>query len=968
MSMATKASRGTGSGDPGSSTLLPPADPALLDALGRALPGPGQLRTRAVDRLALGHDASHYFLTPTAVVTPHDADDVGRLFAVCAAQGVPLTFRSGGTSLSGQASTAGVLADTRKHFRDIDILDDGARVRVGPGATVRAVNARLARYGRKLGPDPASEIACTLGGVVANNSSGMACGTTGNTYRTLESMVLVLPSGTVIDTGAADADDKLRLTEPALYQGLAGLRDRVRGNVESMRIITAQFAMKNTMGYGLNALVDHTRPVDILTHLIIGSEGTLAFVAAAVFRTVPLLRHAMTGLLVFPDLSAATGSLPALVSTGPATIELLDATSLRVAQSDPACDEIISRITVDRHAALLVEYQADSADAVAEASAAAGPVLRSIPVAGPAELTADPRARARLWHTRKGLYTTVNEARPSGTTALLEDIVVPVPQLLDTCEQLIELFAKHRYTDSVIFGHAKDGNIHFMLTERLGGGGDLDRFAAFTEDMVELVLANGGNLKAEHGTGRIMAPFVRRQYGDELYEVTVRIKQLCDPAGLLNPGVIVTDDDRAHLRDLKVTPTVEPEVDRCVECGYCEPVCPSRDLTTTPRQRIVLRREMQRAREAGDTALLAELETEYEYDGVQTCAVDGMCQTSCPVLINTGDLVRRLRAERIGPATAAGWSTAAKHWAGTTRLAGAALTVAEKAASVLPPTLITGPNELARRVVDPDLLPLYSAELPGGGRPRRASAPTTPGEPEIVFFSACVGTMFGPTEGAPGARESFVRLCERAGVTIAYPDDLPGLCCGTPWKSKGLKDGYQVMVRKVLPRLWAASQQGRLPVVCDASSCTEGLRHMLEHELAQGHFPGLRIVDATAFVAQRVLPRLPIARTVATMAVHPTCSSTQLGINDSLTAVAAAVAESVTVPDTWGCCAFAGDRGLLHPELTASATRAEAAELRAAGEFDAYASCNRTCELGLTRATGHPYQHVLELLDWASAP
>ena len=966
MSLATRPQGGAP--EQVASVLLPPADPTLLDALQRALPEPGQLRTRALDRLALGHDASHYFLAPTVVVSPRDASDVGRLFAVSAAQGVPLTFRSGGTSLSGQAGTDGILADTRKHFRDIEILDGGDRVRVGPGATVRQVNARLARHGRKLGPDPASEIACTMGGVVNNNSSGMACGTVQNTYRTLESLVLVLPSGTVIDTGAADADEKLRLTEPALYEGLARLRDRVRGNAESLRIITAQFAMKNTMGYGLNSLVDHSRPVDILTHLVIGSEGTLAFVASAVLRTVPLLRHAMTGLLVFEDLSGATGSLPALVSTGPATIELLDATSLRVAQADPGCDEIIRRITVEKHSALLVEYQADSVEAVTELSAAAGPVLRSIPVAGPAELTADPRARARLWHTRKGLYTTVNEARPSGTTALLEDIVVPVPQLLDTCEQLIELFAKHDYTDSVIFGHAKDGNIHFMLTERLGGGGDLHRFAEFTEDMVDLVLANGGNLKAEHGTGRIMAPFVRRQYGDELYEVTREIKRLCDPAGLLNPGVIVTDDDQAHLRDLKVTPTVEEEVDRCVECGYCEPVCPSRDLTTTPRQRIVLRREMQRAREAGDTALLDELESEYEYDGVQTCAVDGMCSTACPVLINTGDLVRRLRAESVGKATAKGWSYAAKHWAGTTKLAGTALSVAEKTPSVL----ITGPNELARTVIDPDILPLYSAELPGGGRQRpkgggdQPTAPT-PTAVEIVFFSACVGTMFGPADGGPGARESFVRLCERAGVSITYPADLPSLCCGTPWKSKGISDGYRVMVRKVLPRLWEASRHGELPIVCDASSCTEGLRHMLQSELAEGHFQGLTIVDATAFVAEHVLPKLDIKRRKSAMALHPTCSSTQLGLNDTLKSVGASVADSVTVPDNWGCCGYAGDRGMLHPELTASATKGEALEIRQ-GNFDAYASCNRTCELGLTRSTGHEYQHVLELVDWASAP
>ncbi len=824
------------------SSTLPVTPPDLLIGLAAALADPAQLRSRATDRLAMGHDASHFALTPSAVVVPADADEVGRLFAVSAAQGVPMTFRSGGTSLSGQAVTDGILVDTRRHFRDIEILDGGARVRIGPGATVRQVNARLARLGRKLGPDPASEIACTLGGVVANNSSGMACGTVANTYNTVESLVLVLPSGTVIDTGAVDADERLRSLEPELYQGLSRLRDRVRGNPASVTLIEQQFSMKNTMGYGLNSLLDHTTPAQILAHLVVGSEGTLAFVASVVMRTVPLLKHAMTGLLVFETLSAATGSLPALVSTGAATIELLDSVSLRVGQADPEADESLRRITVDRHAALLVEYQADSAAAVAELSAAAHPVLRSLPVTGPADVTADPRARARLWHTRKGLYATVAGARPSGTTALLEDIVVPVPALLETCEQLTGLFAKHAYQDSVIFGHAKDGNIHFMLTEQLGGGGPLDRFLGFTEDMVDLVLGQGGSLKAEHGTGRMMAPYVRRQYGDELYEVMREIKRLCDPRGLLNPGVLISDDPDAHINHLKVAPTVEKEVDRCVECGYCEPVCPSRDITTTPRQRIVLRREMQRAEAGGDAALVAQLREEYEYDAIDTCAVDGMCQTACPVSINTGDLMKRLRADNAGKIAKKGWATAAKHWAGTTRAASVALSLTAK----LPDALVTGPNKLGRKVIDPDALPLWSPELPAGGAPRRRDAvPTNPAPAgsvggqevpagtEAVYFTACVGTMFGPSEAGPGVRESFTQICARAGITLHHPADLPDLCCGTPWRSKGMTEGYAVMAGRVLPALWAASRQGELPVVCDAASCTEGLRQMLESAVAR---------------------------------------------------------------------------------------------------------------------------------------
>ncbi|NUP00142.1 MAG: FAD-binding oxidoreductase, partial [Nonomuraea sp.] len=654
---------------------LPDVDPALLAAVEGAVPGIS--RARASDRLGMAHDASHYLLTPQAVLVPESAGQVAALLRA----GLPLTFRSGGTSLSGQGVSEHLLVDTRRHFRDIEVLDGGARVRVQPGAVLRQVNARLAPYGRKLGPDPASESACTIGGVVANNSSGMTCGTHANTYRTLESLTLVLPSGTVVDTGAPDADERLRALEPELADGLTRLRDRIRGNPESVRRLQAQFALKNTMGYGLNSFLDHSSPAQILAHLVIGSEGTLGFVAEAVLRTVPAHRLAATGLLVFPTLREAMATMPALVAAGPAAVELLDAESLRVAQTDPQADDVLRTLAVAEHAALLVEWQESDPDLLAGRESAAERVFAELTLSAPARLSRDAAGRAALWHIRKGLYATVAGARPSGTTALLEDVAVPVPALADLCDDLTALFAEHRYERSVVFGHAKDGNLHFMLNERFAT--DLDRYADFTEDMVEAVLGRGGTLKAEHGTGRVMAPFVRRQYGDELYEVMREVKRLCDPAGTLNPGVVLTDDPQAHLRDLKTVLPVEPEVDRCVECGYCEPVCPSRDLTTTPRQRIVLRRELAAAQAAGDHALVKELEAEYAYDAVDTCAVDGMCATACPVLINTGDLTKRLRADRHGRAARAGWNSAARHWDGVTR----AMNLALDTAAATPPAL-----------------------------------------------------------------------------------------------------------------------------------------------------------------------------------------------------------------------------------------------------------------------------------------
>lgn len=777
-----------------------------------------------------------------------------------------------------------------------------------------------------------------------------------NSYATIDAATVVLPSGTAVDTGAPDADELLHAREPELVAGLLRLRDRIHGRPESVAEIRRQYAIKNTMGYGLNSFLDHDSPAKIIEHLLVGSEGTLGFVAEATFRTVPVLAHAATGLLIFAHLADATAALPALVEAGFATVELLDATSLRVGQQDADADEVLRTLPVAEHAALLVELQEATADELAALRSAAADMLDGLPLLVPAALSSDPAARAALWHIRKGLYAAVAGQRPTGSTALLEDIAVPVERLLATCESLIELFGRHAYSDSVIFGHAKDGNLHFLLNEHFEEPTAVDRYLAFTEDLVDLVLAQGGTLKAEHGTGRIMAPYVRRQFGDELFAIMVEIKRLFDPEGLLSPGVLINEDPGALVANLKPVQAVEEEVDRCVECGYCEPVCPSQDLTTTPRRRIVLRREIARARALGQVAVVAELERDYSYDAVQTCAVDGMCQTACPVLINTGDLVTRLRAESAAPMQARTWTWAARHWSLGTNAGSLALTALDK----VPARPVTALSEAARRVLGTDTVPRYDPVLPAGGRVRRSR---TASDPAAVFVPACISTIFGPEMG-PGVGQAFLDLCDRAGVEVLVPEGIERLCCGTPWKSKGMTLGNAVNRDAVWPVLAAATARGRLPVVVDAASCTEGFRALVAKA---DESRSISVVDAVQFTDEVLLPRLPTARRVRSLALHPTCSSVRLGANPALLRVAAAAAEEVVVADDWGCCAFAGDRGLLHPELTASATAREATEVNAR-EFDAYASVNRTCELGLTRATGRPYRHVLEVLADAYAP
>ena len=898
------------------------------------------ISTRAIDRYRTSSDASHFHLIPEAVATPQNAEQIAQLFRHASEHKTSVTFRSGGTSLSGQAVSDGILIDTRKFFRKIEVLDNGARVRVQPGATVRAVNARLARFGRKLGPDPASEIACTIGGVIANNSSGMACGITDNTYRTLQSATVVLYNGTIINTADPDSDRQLQDSVPELYKAIVEKKAQIQVQPALIERIRSQYQIKNTMGYGLNSLIDFDEIIDIFLHLLIGSEGTLGFVSEAVFNTVPLLTKAATTLLIFENLDAATAAIEPLVANNPATIELMDSASLRAGKVD------LGQIELLDHAALLVEYQAANEDDLLLLIEGAQQTLNHIGAVNDPLLTTDPELRQELWHIRKGLYATVAGARRSGTTALLEDIAVPVHELAPTCIALQTLFAKHGYHDAVIFGHAKDGNIHFLVNEDFQDATKAERYRLFTEEMVDLVLSNGGSLKAEHGTGRMMAPFVERQYGAELYAIMVQIKRAFDPANVLNPGVLISSDALAHMHNIKFNPTIEAVADRCVECGYCEPICPSKDLTTTPRQRIVIQRALKSAEANGDRALAAELRKSSEYSVEETCAVDGLCESSCPVGINTGTLVTTLRAERNDGIADAIWNQVALHWAGAINGIGSALS----AVSHLPSSIVEPINKGLRDVLGTDRVPLWSKDLPRGGKGR-----TLHGEPhaEFVFFASCLESIFKAESAA-----SLQSLARKAGVRFTIPDGISEMCCGTPWKSKGMTEGYSTMVERTYQGLLKASDNGRLPIVCENSSCSEGLLKALKSKSDST----LKIIDSIDFAATVLLPNIEVSQKLNSVVLHPTCSSTLLGSNKNVELLASAISNSAITPDEWGCCAFAGDRGMLHPELTASATKREAASI--SGEhFDAYLSTNLTCEIGMSRATGKSYKHILVTLD-----
>jgi D-lactate dehydrogenase len=930
--------------------------------------GADQVLDRPVDRVAFAADASVYRLIPQAVVFPRSVEEVGRLFRFSHDAGIPLTFRGAGTSLSGQAISDGVLVELARHWRGVEVLDEGRRVRVQPGIIGGQVNAALRSSRAKIGPDPASINACTMGGILANNSSGMCCGVAQNAYHTLESLVFVLPSGTVIDTGRPGAEAEFREREPALAQGLMELKARIEADPALAARIRRKYRIKNTTGYSLNAFLDFATPLAIFRNLLIGSEGTLAFIAEAVLRTVPDLPVKVTGLLLFPDLHRACAAIGPLKGAGAAALELLDRPSLRSVQDQPGVPAGIRHLP-DGAAALLTEFQAAAEAERADLGRAALAAGAGLALLEPAAFTHRTAEQDQLWQVRRGIIPSAGALRARGTSVILEDVAFPVEVLADAAVDLAGLFRQHGYPDATIFGHAKDGNLHFVLTQAFDTAEAVDQYRRFTEAMVRLVVDRyQGSLKAEHGTGRNMAPFVEAEWGPEALAIMHRLKALADPRHLLNPDVILNPDPAAHLAHLKALPAVEEEVDRCIECGWCESKCPSRDLTLSPRQRIVVRREMARLASTGeDPATLRSLAAAFQYSAMDTCAADGLCATACPVSIDTGALIKRLRRQAQSPRAQALALAVARHLGQVEPLVRLGLRCGRGLQALVGARVLGALSRAARRLAGRATLQW----LDGMPLAARTRLPATRREgARAIYFPTCISRTLGHLPGEPrefSLPEVLVALGRRAGVPVHIPRDPQGICCGVPFASKGYADAHRWAVNRAVERLWAWSGEGELPVVVDTSPCAQGLATCRPYltEANRARFDRLTLLDAVAFAHDFLLPRLVIRRRLGPVVLHPVCSLTKMDLAPRLQAIAQACAERVVIPREAGCCGFAGDRGFLFPELTASATRREAAEVQA-GAFAGHFSSSRTCELGLTRATGAVYRSFLYLLELAS--
>jgi len=945
----------------------------LAEDLGRIL-SPERVLARPIDRLARSVDASIYRLIPEVVVRPRDVGEVSALFAYARAHRRHLTFRTAGTSLSGQALSDDILVELGPLWREARILDDGRRVWTQPGVIGGYINLRLAASGRRLGPDPASIDAAMMGGIVANNSSGMCCGVAQNSYHTMESAVIVLTCGAVVDTSRTGAGARLPADRRALHVALSELRDEIRADTLLSARIRSRFAYKNTTGYSLNAFLDHDDPAEILVRLMVGSQGTLGFIAEMTLRTVPDPPARATALLFFDDLRDAGAAVAPLVGAGAAALEIMDAASLR----SQAGDRSYAFRIEDRTAALLVEFRERDEAALEAAVSRASDAMGAVPLLAPARFTRDRVEREQHWTLRKGLFPSVGGMRPSGTAVVIEDVVFPVARLAEAIADLRSLFDRHGFADAIVFGHARDGNLHFVFARDFADPATVRSYAAFMRGLVELVVGKyDGALKAEHGSGRNMAPFVRDEWGDRAYGVMRRIKDLLDPERILNPDAVLSDDPEIHLKHLKPLPPISPLADRCIECGFCEPRCPSRDLTLTPRQRIVVHRELVRLDALGTSEArewAESLRDDFDYEGIATCSVDSMCSTSCPVKIDTGALIKETRAASHPPLAQRVARALARHFGATAMGARSGLRLASFAARTsFGRRMLSGASAPLHRAL-PSLIPWLrnDTQVPRAAKRLPMLRPSPAADaPRVVYFPSCLTRILGPLpgEGAMPTADAMLDVLGRAGFDVAYPEGIDSLCCGMPFSSKAFFPAAHAASSRTASALWTASRSGLDPVVTDASPCAGALADYAVAGLAaEGRH--LDVYDFPAFWSRHGLPRVGEGRRRPGVAIlHPTCTLMKTGGLPDLLRVARAHSEEVILPPAAECCGFAGDRGFLVPELTAAATAREARDvLEIASVRDAglYSTC-RTCEIGMSRAVGRPYRSLVHLVQEALA-
>ena len=915
--------------------------------------------TDKLHTLAYGTDASFYRLIPKIVIKTDNAKEVQDIIELSNSMNLSITFRAAGTSLSGQAISDSILIITSRNFSNFKISPDASFISLQPALTGAQANGLLARYSKKIGPDPASINAAMIGGIAANNASGMCCGISQNSYKTLKSMKLIFADGAKLDTACNESKDAFRKTHKEFLEQLKEFSRETKSNEELRAKIERKFKIKNTCGYSINSLIDFDDEFEILQHLIIGSEGTLAFIEEITYYTVEDLKDKASALIYFKDMKEACNAVTKLKLARDTkqiivdAVELMDRAALRSIENDSAMPKFIKNFD-DEVTALLIETRALNDEKLDIQIKQIEELLKEFEVKREIYFTKDEEEYTLYWKIRKGLFPAVGAVRVTGTTVIIEDVAYPIECLAEATLELQELFKKYDYSEALIFGHALEGNFHFVFTQDFSDSKEVKRYDDFMNEVVNSVaLKYQGSLKAEHGTGRNMAAFVEVEWGLDAYIMMKKIKSLFDPKGLLNPGVIINDDKEAHLKNLKTLPATNEIVDKCIECGFCEPTCPSNELTLTPRQRIVINREISRLEHLGNTKEANEYKKLYQYDGIETCATCSLCATACPVKIDTGSLTKHLRAEQKTNGAIAISNFVANNFA--TTLNGVRFGL--HSANFMHKVLGTASMETftkTMRELSRNSLPKWSINMPKSTSVN-LNFEQKVSDKKVVYFPSCITRSMGLNDVSKEEKQLFdvtVELLQKAGYQIIFPKDLSNLCCGMPFSSKGFIEASNTKSSQLEDALLYASEFGEYPILCDTSPCTKKMMESFSHKL--------NIYEPIEFALEFLSNDLEFTPINESITIHTTCSSRKMGLEDKFKKLANLCSTNVIIPSDVKCCGFAGDRGFNFPELNKSALRY--LKEQTAGAKMAF-STSKTCEIGLSEESGLDYNSIFYLIN-----
>ena len=982
--------------------------------------------------LGWGTDASFYRQIPKVVIRSDGEAEISKIVQLCKKHKCPFTFRAAGTSLSGQSCTDSVLIVAGKHWEKYELAADKESIKLQPGIVGGRVNQILKPYGRVFPPDPASIGSAMVGGIVVNNASGMNCGVHANSDRMMLSARIILPDGTVLDTGSEESREEFRKTHPDFLDRIEKLRDRVRADKDLADRISRKYSIKNVTGLNLRPLVAYDDPFDIIAHSIVGSEGTLGFLSEVTMKTLKDYPFKASAMVYFMTMKESCEAVVAMkkMKAGEEDLaysaenlvvksaEMLDYKSLSSVddpvylqyQKDVDAGKIEGVEPGDYHnlTAILTETKGITHEQLLDKIERIKECLGQFRLYIPAdcaphsdlqvgEFTEDPAVYGKYWAIRSGIFPSVGGTRPVGTSCLIEDVAFPIESLPEATVKLQKLIADHGYDDACIYGHAFEGNYHFILNQSFKSKNEVDRYAEMMRDVAKLVVEGyDGSLKAEHGTGRNMAPFVKYEWGDKAYEVMKELKTIFDPDGLLNQGVIFNDDPECFIKCLKPLPVLDYDfksipdggsylmdsklstaketieqvkrANKCIECGFCEVNCMSCGLTLSSRMRIAVQREICYLEATGaNPQRAAALRKQYKYYGDQTCATDGLCSTSCPMKINTGELTHLIRQLDMNRSTL-GYQVgefAANHMAGIKSGLRVVLDVAHAAHVTLGPTLMTnvcrGMNKLG--------LPLWTTAMPKKKRqPKKSdltqfiiekSIPQKEKEHsdlKVVYFPSCINQTMGQSKQGGKIHDlvdEVIQLMAKAGYEVIFPEGMEKMCCGQIWESKGMLDIADRKSAELEAALWKASERGKYPVLCAQSPCLHRMRKVMKK---------MKLYEPAEFIMTYLVDRLDFHPIDRPLALHITCSTRQMGVADHLINLAKMCSTKVFLPEGVGCCGFAGDRGFTFPELNKYGLRKLRPQIEA-NHIEVGYSNSRTCEIGLETNTGIPYMSIVYLVN-----